>query len=311
MLSVYILLFIAGAFLGSFLNLVSDRLPKGEKIVFGRSRCDYCKKDLKPSNLIPIFSFIIQKGKCSFCGKKLSFYYIFSEILTGLMFVSAGYLSGIVHTQSISSYILLFFYIITFSFFVTMFLTDLKFFLILDVLVLPAILFVFLSSVAVRVVDLASLHHSLSLDKFGVYLIKSGYWTNQVIYSLRDIEYMVICAMAVSLFFLFLVLITKGRGMGYGDVKLGFLIGLLNSMPLSYGTSAVTRYMYVASAMFLSFILGAIYSLFLILMKRKKMGDTIAFGPFLIMGSTIILLFGEIFVNWYITAGGIGTLLGI
>lgn len=109
MLTVYILLFIAGTFLGSFLNLVSDRLPKGQKITFDRSKCDHCKKNLKPLNLIPLVSFIVQRGKCSFCGKKLSLHYVFSELLTGIMFVLAGLLSGVTVSQSVSSYILLFF----------------------------------------------------------------------------------------------------------------------------------------------------------------------------------------------------------
>ncbi len=307
----YAFLFIFGAFTGSFLNLVSDRLPRGEKIVFGRSKCDFCKKILGIKNLIPLFSFIFQKGKCSFCKKKLSYHYVFSEAFVGSLFVLAGYLSGIVRGYSIPNLISLVFYIVVFSFFAVMFLTDLKFYLILDVLVIPAIIFVFISSISVRFYDLIDLHNKLSADKFGSYLIRSGYWNNQVMYSLRDFGYVLVSAFVVALFFMLLVWITKGKGMGIGDVKLGFLIGLVNSLPLSYGIPSITRYMYVVSAIFLSFILGAIYSLILILFKKKTMKDTIAFGPFLIIGSLLILLFGESILIWYINLGGMGSLIEI
>jgi len=306
----YIFLFIVGTFVGSFLNLVSDRLPKGQKVVFGRSHCDFCKKTLGLKNLVPIFSFIFQKGKCSFCKKKLSFYYIFSEIFTGMLFVLAGYLSGIAKGVSLSSLIFLIYYIVVFSFFVMMFLTDVKFCLILDSLIAPAIIFVLLTSIFVRVFNLVDLYKKLSADKFGVYLIKSGYWNNQLIYSLRDFGYVILSAVVVSLFFMFLVWITKGKGMGFGDVKLGFLIGLVNSLPLSYGVPSVTRYMYVIAAIFLGFILGAIYSVTLILLKKKSMKDTIAFGPFLITGSLLVFLFGNNLLDWYVNLGSVSILFG-
>ena len=284
----YIFLFTIGAFVGSFLNLVSDRLPKGKKIVFGHSKCDFCGKSLGPKNLIPLLSFFIQKCKCAFCKKKLSYYYPFSEALTGLAFALAGYLSNFIKVSNVSNFISIVFYIVVSCFFVAILLTDLKFCLIPDTLVFPAILFVLVSFVVTRAYDLYDLYHKLSTDKLGVYLIKVGYFKSHAIFAAKDFGYLLLSSLIISLAFLFLVWITKGRGMGMGDVKLGFLIGLVNGFPISI------------VAIFLGFSLGAIYSLVLILLKKKTMKDTIAFGPFLIMGSVIALVYGSYLLDWYV-----------
>ena len=91
----YLITFIFGLFVGSFLNLVSDRILNGEKIVNDRSKCDHCRVVLQPKNLIPVISYVLQKGRCAECKTKLSLYYPISEVLTGLLFLYAAYLSGI------------------------------------------------------------------------------------------------------------------------------------------------------------------------------------------------------------------------
>lgn len=296
---VFIFLFIFGLFTGSFLNLVSDRLPEKRKIVFGRSECDFCHKTLGVKNLIPLFSFIFQKGRCSFCGRKLSYYYPFSELLTGLVFMLAGYVSNFPYDLNAETAFVLFYYLVVFSFFVVMLLTDMKFYLILDSLLVPAVLFVLFTSVIFRVLDLSNLYKSLSVDTFGSYLLKTDYFNNRIIYSLKDFGLVLLGASLISLFFLFLIFITKGRGMGFGDVKLGFLIGLVNGFPFGF------------TAIFTGFVLGAVYSVSLIFMKKKTMKDTIAFGPFLIMGSLLTFLFGQGLWDWYTQIGSISSALGV
>jgi leader peptidase (prepilin peptidase)/N-methyltransferase len=297
--AIYIFLFIFGIFVGSFLNLISDRLPKGKKIVFGRSECDFCHKPLGVKNLIPVFSFIFQKGKCSFCGEKLSYYYPFAEIFTGIVFLLGGHLSGYPYEQNFSNFFLLFYYLVIFCFFVAMFLTDIKYYLILDSLLFPSAIFVIVISLVFRILDLRFLHRKLSVDTLGVYLLKTDYFNDKIILSLKDFGMVLFGAFLISMFFLFLVFITKGRGMGFGDVKLGFLIGLVNGFP--FGIIAI----------FLGFTLGAVYSLSLIFMKKKTMKDTIAFGPFLIMGSLLTFLFGHILWDWYSQIGSVSSALGI
>ena len=82
----YIFIFILGSVVGSFLNVLINRIPRGENIVFNRSHCDKCKKTLLPFDLVPIFSFILLSGKCRYCHKKISVQNPVVEIVTGLMF---------------------------------------------------------------------------------------------------------------------------------------------------------------------------------------------------------------------------------
>lgn len=86
-----IVFFIFGIVLGSFYNVVGYRLPKGESIAFPPSHCTKCNHRLTSLELIPIFSFLIQKGKCKNCGDKISWFYTIFEFLTGVLF-SISYL---------------------------------------------------------------------------------------------------------------------------------------------------------------------------------------------------------------------------
>ena len=86
------MLFLFGLAAGSFINVVSLRFQPGQglldrKMVGGRSRCPYCQKQLNWYELIPVLSFIIQKGRCRSCHQKISFQYPIVEILSGLIFV--------------------------------------------------------------------------------------------------------------------------------------------------------------------------------------------------------------------------------
>ena len=80
------LIFILGLIIGSFLGVVIDRVPRGENIVTGRSKCNTCQRNLTPLELIPVLSFLMQRGKCRKCQSKLSLFYPGIELLTGLTF---------------------------------------------------------------------------------------------------------------------------------------------------------------------------------------------------------------------------------
>ncbi len=90
-----IIMFILGAILGSFYNVVGFRLPKGESIVFPPSHCPNCNNRLGASELIPIFSFIFQKGKCKHCKKNIPIFYTVSELITGILFTLAYLIYGL------------------------------------------------------------------------------------------------------------------------------------------------------------------------------------------------------------------------
>ena len=81
-----IFIFLIGSSIGSFLNVLIDRLPKNESIN-GRSHCDYCKKKIAWYDLFPIISFFILGGKTRCCKKKMSWQYPLIETITGISFV--------------------------------------------------------------------------------------------------------------------------------------------------------------------------------------------------------------------------------
>src|ERR1035437_10194414 len=97
-----LLLFIAGLFFGSFLNVLVDRIPRSENFIKGHSHCEFCNKTLKWYDLVPVLSFVLLQGKCRYCKHSLSLFYPIIEISTGLLF-ALTYL--LIPSQSIVSVI--------------------------------------------------------------------------------------------------------------------------------------------------------------------------------------------------------------
>lgn len=95
----------------------------------------------------------------------------------------------------------------------------------------------------------------------------------------------------IGAFFYGLIIITRGKGMGGGDVKLGAFIGIMLGFPQAI------------AAIILSFLTGAIFSIVLILTGKKHFGQTIPFGPFLVLGSLIMLYWGNQIIDWYLHLG--------
>ena len=86
-ISISIAFFVLGTILGSFYNVVGYRLPKGESIIFPPSHCPKCNHRLEPWELIPIVSFLLQRGKCTKCKDKISWYYPVFEAFCGVLFL--------------------------------------------------------------------------------------------------------------------------------------------------------------------------------------------------------------------------------
>ncbi|NOQ68202.1 prepilin peptidase [Patescibacteria group bacterium] len=267
----YFIIFIFGLIFGSFLNVVIFRLENGEKIVNDRSKCLRCKHVLAWYDLIPIFSFIFLKGRCRYCGERISWQYPVVEMGTGTLFLlifnfqfsifnfsaQGGPASG---WQFLS--LLFWFYIV--SVLIVIFAYDLKHYIIPDKIIYPAI-----------------------IVTLGFNLFNNFHNSQFTIHNSLFINHL-FAAFIAGLFFYAIVVITKGKGMGGGDVKLGFLMGLLLGWPL------------VLIALFLSFIIGSVIGIFLILVGNKKMKSMIPFGPFLILGTFIALFWGEEIVEWYL-----------
>ena len=255
-----LILFLFGLAIGSFLNVLIDRLPRDESFVKGRSYCDNCKKRLLWYDLIPLLSFIVLKGKCRHCQSPISFYYPTVELLTGIVFVLVflflPHENIKYQISSIKYAIELFYYLYITSSLIVVFFADLKYGIIPDKIVYPAIL--------VSLVFLISPPSG-----------EAGQHPNILISSLLS-------ALGAFLFFLLLFLITKGRGMGFGDVKLVFLLGIFLGWPK------------IIVAFYVAFLTGAAVGCILILWRKKKLkGATIPFGPFLVAGAFISFFWGD------------------
>ncbi|MBI4067471.1 prepilin peptidase [Candidatus Gottesmanbacteria bacterium] len=239
-------LFILGLCIGSFLNVLIDRLSNGETIL-GRSHCDYCKKTLKTLDLIPLLSFVMLKGKCRYCHKKLSWQYPVVELITGLLFV-ISYTSIIRIIELPGSKELLILRLIIISGLIVIFFADLKYRIISDEILVVLLL----TTLAYKI------------------FITPG-----------DLIISFISGIVLFLIFVGLFAITRGRGMGLGDVKYVFFMGLLLGFPAS------------VVAFYIAFLTGAVVSIILIIRGRKRFGQTIAFGPFLVIATIAANFWGD------------------
>ncbi len=282
------LILIAGLFVGSFLNVVSDRVPAHQSPLKGRSKCPHCNATLAPKDLIPLLSYLLLRGKCRYCGKKISLYYPAAEILTGITYAAIAYYLG-VFTQPNPLIWLNFGYLATLaSFLIVILFADMKYKLIPNRVVVPAIVFVLFFMIGSFTFIAASSYSQMKADPFGQYLLEVGYWQSQMIYLLQSLLITIVTALLLAGFFKLLIWITKGKGMGGGDVKLAFLVGLVNGFPLN------------VVAIVLAFVSGAVFSGVLMLLRRKGLRDVIPFGPFLIFGSVVAFIFGQQIFNWYL-----------
>jgi leader peptidase (prepilin peptidase)/N-methyltransferase len=267
----YFSIFLLGLFVGSFLNVVADRTSRDESFIGGRSHCEFCNTILKVVDLIPVLSFLSTFGKCRYCKRKLSVAYPLSEVFTGFSFVLALSLSNYVPVFSVRTFANLAYLLIVFSFYIAIFLADFKYQIIPNKVVIPAILFVFIGSLVFRFWEVTTFHPLFSLD------FLSSWGIN------------VLVALLLAGFFWFLYAITKGKGMGFGDVRLAFLIGLFHPFPQN------------VVAIFGSFVIGAVFSVFLMIFGKAGMKTKIAFGPFMIISSMATLVFGKAIVGWYVS----------
>lgn len=131
-----IFIFLFGTILGSFYGVLGTRLPNNESIVLPASHCEFCHHELKWYELIPILSFLIQKGKCTHCQKKLPLSYLATELFTGLLFV-ISYIKFGINVQFFISIILS-------SLLIIIFVSDLKYMIILDSPLVISIILIFI-----------------------------------------------------------------------------------------------------------------------------------------------------------------------
>lgn len=260
--------FLFGLFWGSFLNNIAFRLEREEDFLFSRSKCPYCGNILTWKELIPVISFFWQKGKCRHCQRKISWRYPLVEIFTGTW---VYLLSFSLQTKFfLFSFIQFIFYFSLLSILFVLALYDWKTFLVDDRLIILGIL-IFLFFYFFK-----GLYFSVARD--------FSFLLNYFFISGKFEPF--ISAIISSSLFLFFFLITRGQGMGFGDVKVSFLIGLF----LRPGDS-------ILSIMIASF-LGSIYGIYLTV-KNKKFKQPLPFVPFLFLGVLLTIIFGANLTKFY------------
>lgn len=248
-------LFILGLFVGSFINVLADRLSIGENPWVGRSHCDFCKKTLQPLDLVPLLSFIMLGGRCRYCHKKLSNAYPVVELLSGCMFALVGWYS-LLQSPFVGSlkFVHLLLFILLMSNVLALFVADSKYQILPDELLISAAVVIFF------------------LNRFELH---SFSWILE--HSLG--------ALVCAGIFLALFIITRGKGMGFGDVKLAAVLGWWLGLPESL------------LGIYLSFLTGGMVAFILLLIGKKKLKQKIAFGPFLLIGSILVYAVGA---QWFI-----------
>ncbi len=240
---------VLGLIIGSFVNCALYRIEQDESIL-GRSYCPHCKHQLSWMDLFPIVSFLYLGGKCRYCQAKISIQYPLVEVLYAALFLFIACMTGFGQPL----YLVFLLYIC--SALLAIFIYDAKHYLIPDVILLPAVVVAFL--------------YRLSLP------------------SPQPWYYYVGAALLASGFFFIIFFISRETWMGFGDVKLALLLGLLLGFPN------------ILAGLFLSFFIGAVVGIISLLAKKKGLKSQMPFAPFLITGTFIALFWGQQLIAWYL-----------
>lgn len=244
-----------GLLFGSFVNAWVWRVKEGKKVSRGRSICPECHHQLAAKDLVPVASFVALRGRCRYCQKPISWQYPAVELITAFTFIClAAYFLPLANLQLFSLVIWLAVAVLVIAAAVY----DYKWMILPDRFMLPAI--------------------GLGL----VYVVGLALMTGQV-----TVIWRLLAALIFAGFFFSLWYFSGGKWMGDGDIRIGFLMGLM----LTPSQLLV--------AIFLSFNIAAVVSLVLIATKLRTRKDLIPFGPFLILGMFLGLFLGERLVAWY------------
>ncbi len=257
---VRILIFYLGAIAGSFLNVCIRRLPRNESIVSPPSHCPLCHRPIRPYDNIPIFSYLILRGRCRFCGGRISIRYLVVELLTALAFLSLYILyAGTVPLMII--------YIVFICSLIIVAFIDLEHQIIPDEISLSGIAFGIVASLAYPYLQQSTSHlHALFASVTGAVLGGGLFWLIRVL-GRR---------------------VFKKEAMGFGDVKLMAYVGALLGWKLVFFTT------------FSAAFIGSAVGIFLICIGRAQLGSRLPFGPFLCIGAVLSMLYGNQCIAWYI-----------
>jgi leader peptidase (prepilin peptidase)/N-methyltransferase len=242
-----------GLAVGSFLNVVIWRVPRKVSVVRPGSHCPACEAPIRPSDNLPVISWLRLSGRCRHCQAPIPLRYPVVEVGCAGLFAAAAWRFG--GSWELPAYLLLFAALLAVT------VIDLEHYIIPNRLLLPV------TAGAVPLLALAAVGEGMG-EAF-----------------LRAL----LGGLAVFAF-LFALNLVHSRGMGMGDVKLGFVLGLYLGW-LGWGE--------VMLGLFLAFLLGAVIGLALIALKLRGRKDFVPFGPFLAAGTVLAVLWGDPILRWY------------
>ncbi|MFC2016449.1 prepilin peptidase [Chloroflexota bacterium] len=247
-----------GLFTGSFLNVCIDRLPQGQSVIKPPSHCSACNHKLGISDLIPLFSYLWLRGRCRYCRAPIPLRLPIVEGITSLLFTFLYWEFGLGLELSI--------FLIYACLLIIIFVIDLENQLVLNKVTYPAMVL--------------ALVFSFFWSGIGEVSALGGGAISRAVSSLAG------GALGFMAFVLPLVL-SRG-GMGWGDVKLGALVGLMTGYPL------------VLVAVLLSWITGGLVAAVLLAFRIKKRKDPIPSATFLATSTMVTLLWGQVIWQWYL-----------
>lgn len=273
-----IMVFVLGAALGSFGNVLVYRLRSGVTLG-GRSRCLSCGKTLGVRHLVPIFSYIFQRGKCAYCGSRISAQYPFVEVAAGLLAVAAFWRSGLDLLMPSALP-------------VTLFVIDLVLWELLLVIavydlrhkIIPDSFALLLSVLGLARALVALTGSAGATPAFDLNAVAAEWWSPWLNLAAGPL---------LALPFALLWLLSRGRAMGLGDAKLA--VGLGFAFGLGYGLTGIV----------LGFWIGALMSFALLLITRFRrnsggitMKSELPFAPFLVLGTLVTYIFDLNITSW-------------
>jgi len=252
--------FILGACIGSFLNVCIDRLPQGQSLVTPASHCAACGKRLRAFELIPIASYLWLRGRCRYCRASIPRRILAVELGMGLLFTIIAFVYGF----SIEFLVVAFYACL----FLVLAIIDLEHGLILNKIAYPVI---------------------------GISLILAPFWSSlgfpRTFLGEDTMLYTFLSSLTgggiFAAFFFLIALLYRGS-MGWGDVKMAGLVGLVVGFPS------------VLAAMIISFLSGGLTAGLLLWLHLKSRKETMPFAPFLSLGAFIALLWGKGLITWYL-----------
>ncbi len=251
-----------GLFVGSFLNVCIDRLPRGQSIINPPSHCSACNHKLGILDLVPLFSYLWLRGRCRYCQAPIPLRLPVVEGTTGLLFtllywyINSKFGLGVELGISLTYASLL----------TVIFVIDLENQLVLDKVTYPGMVLALAFSFFWPGLEAISQLPGEALGRLASSLAGG----------------------ALGLAVMALPFVIYRRGMGMGDVKLGALVGLMTGYPL------------VFVAWLLSVISGGLVGVILLAFKIKKRKDPIPFAPFLATSAMVTLLWGQVIWQWYL-----------